>query len=145
MVTQAKASFGTLLKIGDGGGGSEVFTTIAEVKDIVPIPLTLDTEEVTHHSSPGGYEEFVATIKRTGEVTFDINWILQNATQSFTAGLLKDFDDKTLRNFQIVFTDVGSTVWAFSGFVTGFEPDASVSGVSEASITLKITGQPTLA
>lgn len=144
-MSDAKSSFGTLLKLGDGGGGSEVFTTVAEVKDITPIPFTADTEEVTHHSSPGGYEEHIVTILRTGEVKFAINWLVQNATHSYSAGLLKDYEDKTLRNFQLVLTDVGTTTWAFSAYVTGFEPDAPVAGVSEASITLKVTGQPTLA
>lgn len=143
-MTSGISAFGTLLKIGDGGG-TEVFTTIAEVKDISGPSLKLDTEEVTSHSSTGGWREYIATLLDAGEVTFDVNFIPTNATHSQTSGLLKDLKNKTLRNFQLVFSNVGATTWAFSAFVTGFEPAEPVEGVLAASVTLKITGQPTLA
>ncbi len=82
MVSSAKSSFGILLKIGDGAGS---FTAIAEVKDIDGPDITVDTEEVTHHSSPGGWDEHIATIKRGVTVTFDLNWLVQHATHSFTS------------------------------------------------------------
>lgn len=141
----AISSFGTLLKIGDGGTPTENFTTIFEVLDIKPPPIERDTEDATNHSSPGGWEEWIPTIKKGGEVTFDINWDPAHATHSFTTGLLKDLDDGTKRNFQVVFPDTGNTTWSFPAYVTKFEPDAPVKGKLTASVTLKISGQPTLA
>lgn len=143
-MSNAVSSFGILLKIGDGGG-PETFTTIAEVQDIAGPKLALATEEVTHHTSTGGYDEFIGTIKSGGEVTFDLNFIVQDATQSFSTGLIKDYDDKTLRNFTITWTDTGTTTWPFSALVTAFEPDGPVSGKLSAAVTLKISGQPGLA
>jgi len=58
---------------------------------------------------------------------------------------LKDLKNRTKRNFQLVFPDVGATTWAFAAYVTGFEPSAPVDDLLGASVTLKITGQPTLA
>lgn len=145
MATNALAGFGTLLKIGDGGTPTEVFTTIAEVKDITPPKLSMDTDDVTHQTSPGGWKEKLPTLLDAGEVTFELNFIPTDATQGYSTGLIKDLVNKTRRNFQLVFPDSGSTTWAFAAFVTGFEPSAPVGGTLTASVTLTVTGQPTLA
>jgi predicted secreted protein len=144
MPSAAISSFGTLLKIGDGQG-SETFATIAEVTELKPPSLKLDTEDVTNHSSTGGWEEVIPTIKSGGEVGLKINFIPTNATHSYSAGLLKDFNNKTKRNFQIVFPDGSNTTWSFAAYVTAFKADAPVKGKLSADITLKVTGQPTLA
>jgi hypothetical protein len=137
-------SFGTLLKIGDGGG-TEVFTTIAEVRDIKGPDLGLSTAESTNHSSPGGYRERVATLKDGGKVTFTLNFLPTAATQSYSTGLIKDFSNKTKRNFQLVFPDSGVTTWLLPALVTKFTPDEPVDGVLSADVELTISGQPTLA
>ena len=144
MASQATAAYGTLLQLGDGGA-PENFVTIAEVLDIAGPTLGLDVAETTSHDRPGGYEEWVGTILRTGEVSFDVNFLPTDATQSFGAGLILDQANRTLRNFQLVFTDVGATTWAFAALVTGFEPAAPVADKLSASVTLKLSGQPTLA
>ena len=72
MPTSALSSHGTLMKIGDGGG-SEVFTTIAEVRDISGPSFAVSTEDVTNHDS-SRWREHIATIKEGGEITFDINY-----------------------------------------------------------------------
>lgn len=140
----AISGFGTLLKIGDGGG-TEVFTTIAEVKDISGPSFSADTVELTTHSSSGAWKEKLPTLLDAGEITLDINFIPTNATQSQSTGLLRDFKNRTKRNFQLVWPDVGGTTWAFSAYVTGFEPSAPVDDLLGASVTLTITGAPTLA
>lgn len=144
MPSIATSSFGTLLQIGDGGA-PENFVTISEVLDISGPALSLSTAETTNQDSTGGWEEFVGTILRSGEVTFDVNFLPTDATQSFAAGLILDMVNRTLRNFQLIFTDAGTTTWAFAALVTGFEPSAPVDGKLSASVGLKISGQPTLA
>ena len=143
-MTDGMAAFGTLIKIGDGEA-SETFTTIAEVTNIGGPGLKLDTEEVTHHGSTGGYKEHVATLLEAGEISLDLNFIPTNATQSQTSGLIADMVARTLRNFQLVFPDSGSTTWTFAAYVTSFQPAAPVGGKLAASVTLKPSGQPTLA
>lgn len=143
-MTQGIPAFGTLLKIGDGAT-SEVFTTVAEVTNIGGPSLSADTADMTHHESPGGFEEVVVTILRSGEVSLDLNYIPGHATQDASTGLLADYIAKTLRNFQLVFPDAGATQWGFAAFVTGYEPDAPHADGLGLSVTLKISGQPTLA
>ena len=143
-MTGALFAQATLLKIGDGGG-PEVFTTIAEVGEISGPQLKLDTIDVTTHSSPGGWEELIAGILRSGEVSFGINYVPTEATHNNTTGLIKDMRTRTLRHFQLVFPDGASTTWSFSAYVTGFNPKNPVDGKLSAEVALKISGQPTLA
>lgn len=143
-MSNAKSAFGTLLKIGDGGG-TEQFTAIAEVANISGPGISLDTVDVTHHGSAGGFKEYVGGLLDGGEIKAELNYIPTDATHNATAGLLKDLKNKTKRNFQLVFPDGSSTTWSFAAFVTNFEPTAPVDGKLGASVTFKITGQPTLA
>ena len=135
-------AIGTLLKIGDGGTPTEVFTTIGEITNITGPGVTLDTIEVTNHSSPGGCEEHIPSVLRTGEVTFDINFVPGSPTQSFATGLIGDAVSRTLRNFELLFPNL--VKWEFAGYVIGFEPDAPFDGKLGASVTVKPVGQPTL-
>lgn len=146
MPTGALSSFGTLLKIGNGGS-PETFTTIAEVRDISGPSFALATEDVTNHDS-AGWREHIPTIIEAGEVSFDLNF-KGDATQGFGSGsLYDDMVDKTKRNFQIVLpSGVGSSndIGSFAAYVTGFELSAPVEGVLSASVTLMITGAVTWA
>lgn len=144
MASNAISSFGTLLKIGDGGG-TETFTTIAEVTDINGVSLKSNTEDTTNHSSPGSFEEKIVTTLTMGPIKFGINFIPTAATHSYTTGLIKDWKDKTKRNFQLVFPNTGATTWTFSAFVTLVDIKSPVKGKLSADVNLDITGQPTLA
>ena len=140
----ATAGFGALLKIGDGGG-TEAFTTIAEVSNISGPNLKLDTTEVTSHSSSGAWRERIATLLDGGDVTFDIFFSPVGATHSQTSGLLKDMKNRTKRNFKLVFPNTGATEWIFPAYVGSFQPGMPVDGALTASLTLTIAGAPTLA
>lgn len=136
MATSARSSHGTLLKVGDGGTPTEVFTTIAEVKDISGPSLTLNTEEVTSHDS-NGWKESIPTLLEAGEVSFDINYSKQT-TQTY---LRSAQAARTRLNFQIVWPLVPTETASFSGLVTGFEFSAPVEGILTASVTIDISGQ----
>lgn len=145
MATAAKSSFGTYLKIGNGAT-SETFATIAEVLDIKGPGMSLETEEATSHDSTDGWVEHIGTLLDGGEISFEVNWLPANVTQSFTtSGLLKDMVDRTRRNFQLVVPAASSLTWTIPALVTKFEPDLPVKGKQKASLTLKVTGKPTLA
>ena len=144
MATSAIAAFGTFLKQGDGGT-PEAFTTIAEVRDISGPELVSETVEVTNHDSVDGWKEYVATLLGGGAVTFGVNYIPTDATHDHTTGLLVDMTARTLRNWQLVFPDAGSTTWSFPAYVTGCVPAEPVAGELSMAVTLLISGKPTLA
>lgn len=139
----AISAHGTLLKIGDGGG-TEVFTTIAEVRTIGGPKIEAIIKEVTHHSSAGWVEKLPVLLD-AGDVEFEVNFLPTDATHSYSTGLIKDLVNKTKRNFKLVFPDGGSTTWTFSAYVSNFEPDENADEELMASFTLSITGAPTLA
>lgn len=143
-MSDALAAFGTLLKIGDGTTPTEVFATVAEVKEIGGPSLELETVDVTSHSSAGGWREFVGTLLNGGEVELTLNFVPDNPTQDASTGLIADMVARTKRNFQLVFPDVAATTWDFTALVTGFEITSAVDGALEAECTLQITGAPTL-
>lgn len=139
-MSSAVSSHGTLFKIGDGGGGGEVFTTIAEVLDISGPGITVRTEDVTNHDSVA-WAEHKPTIKELGEATFDLNYFSAVTQDTLRTDMLA----MTIRNFQVVFKIFGGTeTWAFAGIITGWAPNATVAGIMRASITIKGTGALTV-
>jgi len=136
------AGYGALFYIGTSGGG----TAVAAVSNISGPGLSLDTEDVTSHDSTGAWEEVVATILRSGEITLDLVYDPAGAThKNASGGLLYNMIQRTSATYTLVFPDTASTEWVFTAFVTGFEPSAPVDGALTASVTLKPTGQPTIA
>lgn len=138
MTTQARIGLGTQFKIGNGAM-PEVFTTVAEVTSITPPGLSRDTIDATHTSSPNGYREFIAGLKDGGEVSLDLNFVPGSAT---TALLLAEIEANA-GNKQIVFP--GGEIWSFQALCTGIEPTAPIDDKMAATVTYKVTGQPTLA
>src|SRR5690242_9194371 len=124
MSTQVKWAFGTALQIGDGLGG---FTTIAEVMDF-PFPqLKRDEKDVTNHSSPDGYEEIIMTLKRTGDLTFPVNYLPTDPTQDAATGLISLYNSGVRTPFKIVMVDDVASEWTFDAFVKAFQAKAPVN------------------
>lgn len=137
------SGFGVLLKIGDGGG-TEVFTTIAEVRDVSGPGLTVTTFDLSNMNSPGAWMEKGAGMLDAGQVTFNVNWLVTDSTQNYTAGLLRDMVNRTRRNFRITWPVTGVN-WTFAAFITNYNPTAPLNDALRSAITLTLTGQPTLA
>jgi len=137
------AAKGTLIKKGDGAS-PEVFTTVAQVVTIGGPSLAQDPIDVTNHSSLEAWKEFVGGLKDGGEVSLEINYDPATPTHNATAGLIKSLEDQTVDNYQIVFSDTANTTWTIPALVTGFETGAPVDGKLSASVTLKVSGKPTL-
>jgi len=137
--SNAVSAFGSQLQIGDGGG-TEVFTDIAEMKDISGPGGELGTVEVTHHQSPDATREYRPTLKDLSDVTFSTNFIPTEATQNLTTGLLADWKNRVKRNFRLIFADTGSTTWGFSAYVTSWSPSSEVENVHMCDFTLRPTG-----
>lgn len=139
--TQGTSGFGTLLKRGDGGSPTEVFTTVAEVKSIQGPGLSMETIDATHMESPNGYREWLPSFKDAGEVSFDCNFLPADTNQQ---GLVEDFEDRVLRNWKLVFPNTDTTTWAFAAYVTGFSVSAAIDDILMASVTLRISGGPSI-
>ena len=138
MATQAVSSHGTFLKVGDGAE-PEVFTTIAEVKDISGPDMTLNMEDATSHDS-GGWREEIPTLLEAGDISFDINYT-GGATQSV---LEQAQYNREVLNFQMVFPLETPVTKAFRGVVTSHSFNAPVEGILTASVTIRVSGAITV-
>lgn len=142
MATKAKSSKGTKIQRGDGGG-SEVFTTVGEVMQFSGPSEAVDDIDVTSFDSVA--KEFISTGQPdAGEVKFDVNFVGGDAQQQ---GLRTDLRNGTLRNFKVILNDHVSTptTFSFAAIVKGLDgPSASVGAQYKMSLTLKVSGQPTV-
>jgi len=120
-------------------------TAYAQVTNISGPGLSLDTEDVTSHDSTNAWEEVVATILRSGEISMDLVYDPAHATHKYAAGgLIYDLVQRTEITLKLIFSDAATTEWDFNAYVTGFEPTAPVDGALTATAKFKLTGDITL-
>lgn len=130
--SRAVNAFGTLLQRGDGVTPTEAFTTIAELTNIEVPAAESDILDVTHHTSPGAYKEYVLGLKDGGEVTLEGNYVPTDATQRYSTGLLADNASGVLRHFRLIFSDGIAAVFAALNSVMT-DPNANIHIVAQAA------------
>ena len=137
-MSSAVTAAGTTLEYGDtNGGASTVWTTIPEIKDIQGPDGTVETIDVSNHSSTGSTREFKAGLIDEGQLTIPFNYIPDDAAH---LALRTIRDARALRDFRITMVDTSTTVWTFEALVTGVSISAAVDGIYEGTLTLKISG-----
>jgi predicted secreted protein len=137
-MSDAIAGLGATFKRGDGTS-SETFTTLGENVRIGADWATRENIEVTNLGSTGGWREFITGFRDGGIVTLEQNWVRDSYEQ-----LLNDFNDDDTVNYQIVLNDTGATTFDFAGRVTGMPIDIPFDAQVSCTISIKITGEPTL-
>lgn len=141
MATSARIGYGTLFKTGNGAS-PEVFTTLAEVVNITPPSMARDTVDASHMQSPNAWREFIAGMKDGGEISLELNLVpgglaLLSVMEEFALS-----GSSALKNRQIVFPD--GSIMACAAILTNAEPDAPLDDKMPLSVTLKVSGEPTL-
>jgi hypothetical protein len=130
-----QAAFGASIKITSG-------TVVANVTEIKGPGISLDVADVTSHDSSGAWEENVATILRSGEVTLSIAYDPAAATiKNASGGLLYNMVQRLKANYTLI---MGGASFIFDAWVTGFEPTASATDALTAEVKMKITGAVTI-
>lgn len=131
-----QAAFGTSFKITAG-------TVVGNVTAIKGPGIALDTVDITSHDSTNAWEEVIATILRSGEVTLDLVYDPANVQiKNAAGGLLYNLTTRTKANYTITLPNASAII--FDAWVTGFEPDMAMDGALTASVKLKPTGPVTL-
>jgi hypothetical protein len=113
---------------------------IGQIQDIQGPQLSTDTDEITNHDSPDGVEEFLVTIKRTGEITFPVVFNAALPGHGSTSGLIQGWQDRSLDDYAITYPD--GSGWTLEGYVTGLEMSAPVDGHLSADVTIRPAGAP---
>lgn len=117
------------------------YEDIAEVLSINGPSYSMDVIDVTHLQSTGSFREFIAGLRDAGEVSFDVNFDPDATTH---ASLRTDYEAGTKKNYKLVLPDPTPTTFAFAAFITGYVPSYPLGDKMAASLTLKITGKPTI-
>ena len=134
-MTEAVWAHGTVLKKGA--------TAIAELTNINGLNLDSDEIDVTHLESPGGYEEIIQSIRRTGVVSIEGNFVPGDPGQ---AALMADYLAGTVAAYTIDFSGAGlGAEWNFDAYVKmAPSTEAETAGKIPFSAELRVTGQPSL-
>ena len=104
----------------------------AEILDVNPPSLSRESVEVTHQGTTGGKDFIPADLYDAGECSFDVHFNPDTAPPI----------DEAAETITITFPS-GAT-WAFSGFLTGYEPKAPLEDKMTATVTIKVTGEITI-
>jgi hypothetical protein len=137
--TEAIASHGTLVKLGDGAE-PEVFTTVAEVKDITLPDLGNEREDVTVQTTTGRHRVYKTMLQKDATVEFEVNFVPGDATHDSTTGLVALANSGDEANYQVVMPDEDQTTWTFAAVVDTFQPSGPVAGILTASVVLAVSG-----
>lgn len=114
-------------------GGTPV--TVAQVKSISGPDVSVDTIDVTTHDSTSGWEEHVAGVIRSGEITLELVYDTANAqVVDFLSNL------GTAQAMSIEFNNTAADTMSFSGLPTGFSQSLPHEGSIDATLTIKPTG-----
>ena len=126
-------------QMGDGES-PELFPTIGQVRSVSGPTTKADIVDVTTHSTAGNWREKLAVLIDPGEVSFPINFDMEDATHNFLTGLWEDLVGLAKRNYKIVFPNAAG-VLSFAAYVANHAFSAPVDNVLSADITLAITGE----
>lgn len=126
MTTAASKAFGTQFQVGNGAS-PELFSTLAEVREIDPPEATAKTADVTSHDSVKA--EFINAYVDEGELTLSGNW-----TGSAGQAAAVTANGGASGNFQLCFPDFGQATKTFTALVDDSIVVATLHGMT--------TGQP---
>ena len=134
MSTSAILSQGTKLAV-SANASPPSYSDIPELRTIGGPDGTAPTIDVTDLDSTA--REYVLGLKDEGAFSCGFMYIPANAVH---ASLRAAWSARTQLRFRLTFTDSGTTVWEFNGFVTGLPTTIGIDTVVEGSLNIKITG-----
>lgn len=142
VVGQLSAYSGEEVTLAVSPAGTGTYVTIAQVRDIDGPGL--NTDAVDSRTRDDDNATFEAGWHDGGEITFDIVYDPATATHANAGnGLLAMQTAGAAADWRITFP--GPTNWDMSGLVTKFQPTAPLEDMLSGSVTIKISGEPTLA
>lgn len=134
MSTSALEAQGMLFKVRVG----TVYQTIPDVKAFNGPSGSAAEQDTTDLSATA--KTVRMGLQDWGELQLTLNYRPDN---TYHAYLLSLKSSRASNLFRIHFTDPGSTIWQFSGYVKGIAISGAVDGVIEAEVTIRITGDIT--
>jgi len=114
--TEGTAAFGITVHYATTSGGAAV-QTFTDITDVTPVGESVDAIEMTHHTSPNGYTEFIPGIKNAEGFEFKGNLVHgASENRAYLRAVLG------LRKFWTITFPNGAKV-EIDGFLSEFTPE----------------------
>lgn len=113
-----------------------------EIADIVSIggpSASRDTVDVTTLGSPGGYREFIGSLRDGGDISLNMHFQQDTYQQMKT-----DFESDTRQTYSIILPDTLNSTLQFEGLVTELPVDVPLDDVVTVDVTIKVSGETEL-
>lgn len=133
---------GTLLQKDTTGAG--MWRTIARCKSISGPSYEADEVDVTTHDSVAGFREFIRGLVDPGEISAECVFDPGDDSHKEVDGVIADLKSGDIDPYKIVWVGAGRKL-SFSAFVKSFPITSPVDAELTATVTLRITGDITLA
>jgi len=123
--------------------GGTTYNMLGGITNISPPNMSRDAQDVTNFNSPGMTREFIFGLIDPGEIKVDVIWIPGDASDTGIDALIS----VDPINWKLTLNLSGAIVKTvtFVGGVTDKTPTAALGEKLTASITIKISGQVTMA
>lgn len=121
-----------------GVDGAEVFTELAECKDVTGPAFTSATVDATHFGTELGTRDYIIGRADPGELSFTLNFLPGNS-QHLSLRTLQQ--NNTARNFKLVWPDGKYAL--MNGRVSNFSISTPTDGIISASVSIKLSGAVT--
>ena len=115
-------------------------TAIAEVTKVSGIGINRDTIEATNLSSPSEWREFIFGLMQGSDITIELSYIPQGATQK---AIMTDIIAGTSATYNIILPDASSTfsmtLLPYDFSVGDIEPGTKLSATAKFKVTGPVT------
>lgn len=134
MSSNAFAGVGTIFGRGTAQAGP--FVAVAEINNIGGPDKSRNSIDVTSLDSTGGYREFIAGFRDSGQVTLAMNF-----TRATYEIMNDDYEDEDRKWYQIQFPDDDQTKFTFEGLIINLGSAIPADDKVTANVTVKISGK----
>jgi hypothetical protein len=121
---------------------SSVYEEIPQCTVLTGPQIKQDFDEITNHSSPGGYKEYAATLRDGGELPLEVLWDIINIPIHVVL-----YDDAVAEPLPIrlwgVILPGALHGWGFPGYLTSPAPNLDFTKAIRMGATVRISGAPT--
>lgn len=105
-----------------------------EITDVTPPGTTRDTIDTSHQGTSDFMTFIPSALADNGELTFTVHYNPDTEPPMTESDVAET----------ITITAPSGATWAFSGFMSGYEPDAPHLDKMTASVTVKVSGAITV-
>ena len=134
-----ETGLGSIFGVGDAAS-PQGFTALAKVVNMKPPSKSKADIEVTNLQSAGGYREYIAGLKESGECTVTVRCTAANITIIET-----EFARTAEWNYRITSNVTLNTIWTFAARLMDITyGDIIADDTLTAELRFKLTGQDTI-